>query len=73
MEVINGFDDGLNTVMLVGHNPAITILLNELSGADIDNLPTCGVAHLKINTDRWADVKKGSTELVSFDYPKKIS
>jgi phosphohistidine phosphatase len=71
LEVIRGLDDKLNTVMLVGHNPATTILLNELSGADIDNIPTCGVAHLKMNTESWAQVKSGGAELVSFDYPKK--
>jgi len=71
LEVIKGLDDKLNTVMLVGHNPATTVLLNELSGADIDNVPTCGVAQLEMNTDSWAQVKKGGAELVSFDYPKK--
>lgn len=71
LEAIRGLDDKQNTVMLVGHNPATTILLNELSGADIDNVPTCGVARLEMNTDSWAQVKSGSAELVSFDYPKK--
>jgi phosphohistidine phosphatase len=71
LEVIMGLDDKLNTVMLVGHNPATTVLLNELSDADIDNVPTCGVAQLEMNTDSWAKLKKGGAELVSFDYPKK--
>lgn len=71
MEAIRGFDDSLDTVMLVGHNPAITILLNDLAGEDIDNVPTCGVAHLEMNTESWARVNKGRAELLSFDYPKK--
>lgn len=71
LEVLKGLDDKLKTVMLVGHNPATTILLNELAGEDIDNVPTCGVAQLEMNTDSWAQVKSGSAELVSFDYPKK--
>lgn len=71
LEAIRGLDDKLNTVMLVGHNPAATILLNELAGEDIDNVPTCGVAQLELNTESWAQVKRGGAELVSFDYPKK--
>ncbi|MEQ9618745.1 MAG: histidine phosphatase family protein [Deltaproteobacteria bacterium] len=72
IEVIRGFDDVYQTIMLVGHNPAITRLVNELSGSSIDNVPTCGVALLRFNVKKWSGIKKGTGELLNFDYPKKL-
>ncbi|MFI5322702.1 MAG: SixA phosphatase family protein [Thermodesulfobacteriota bacterium] len=72
MDVIRGFDDKYRSVMLVGHNPAITALVNELSNADIDNIPTCGIVLLEFEDGRWKDVGKGRGKLLEFDYPKKL-
>ncbi|MEM7007769.1 MAG: histidine phosphatase family protein [Thermodesulfobacteriota bacterium] len=72
LEVVLGLDDNLNTLMLVGHNPAITDAVNYLSGSDIDNVPTCGIAVLKLSTQSWSQASQSSAELVRFDYPKKL-
>lgn len=72
LDVIRSLDDDLDTVMLVGHNPAITGLVNELARSNIDNVPTCGVAEIKFKTGSWADVDAGTGELVTFDYPRKL-
>lgn len=72
MDVVKGLSDDYSSIMLVGHNPAITLLVNELSGSDIDNVPTCGVAVLGFNVEKWRAVKKGAAELQGFEYPKKL-
>lgn len=72
MEVIRGLSNGYQSIMLVGHNPAITRLVNELSGSNVDNVPTCGVALLRFNLEKWSGIKKGAGELLKFDYPKKL-
>jgi phosphohistidine phosphatase len=72
MDVVKGFDDKYGSVMLVGHNPAITAFANELSGAGIDNIPTCGVVLLEFDHDRWKDIEKGSGKVLEYDYPKKL-
>lgn len=71
-EVVKELDDKYDTVMLVGHNPAITAFANELTGADIDNIPTCGVALIEFDARKWKDAAKGGGSLVEFDYPKKL-
>ncbi|MFQ5995007.1 MAG: histidine phosphatase family protein [Acidiferrobacterales bacterium] len=73
IEVIRGFDDQYQQIMLVGHNPALTDLVNQLAGSDIENMPTCGVAVLRFETDTWATVETGTAKLLEFDYPKKLA
>ena len=36
-------DDSFNDIIVCGHNPGMTDLANKLTGADIDNVPTCGI------------------------------
>ena len=40
LEIIQGLDDAWERVMLLGHNPGLTDLVNALSPTGIDNLPT---------------------------------
>nr|HPZ89583.1 histidine phosphatase family protein [Flavihumibacter sp.] len=42
-EVMAGLDDQLNAVALFGHNPGISLLVNELTDVRLDDMPTCGV------------------------------
>jgi len=65
-------DDSLESVMLVGHNPALTDFFNDLCAtARLDNMPTCCVAELIIDISSWSDLEFGKAELQEIDYPKK--
>ncbi len=68
--VINSLDDKYNSVMIFSHNNGITDFVNSLTNSDIYNIPTCGVAYIKIDLDSWRYVTKGVGELVYFDFPK---
>jgi phosphohistidine phosphatase len=69
---IKTIDDKYDNVAIFSHNPGITQFANELvSGANIDNMPTCSVFAVKANTDRWKDFSKTKKEFLFFDYPKK--
>ena len=70
LKVINGFDDAADTIVMFGHNPGFTDLANELSDADIYNIPTAGMVLMNFPFDSWQMVSKGTGELVFFDYPK---
>jgi len=70
LQVINKLDDSANTVMMFGHNPGFTDLANELSHADIYNIPTAGMVLISFPFNSWSMVSKGTGELVFFDYPK---
>ena len=71
IDIIERLDDRLAGVMMVGHNPGITILANRLSDHPIANVPTCGVVVIRFETDRWAKVGQAPSTLLEFDYPKK--
>jgi phosphohistidine phosphatase len=71
MAVIADFDDELNRVMLVGHNFELTELANCLLGADIYNVPTCGIVGCRLVADRWQEVGRAGAAMLFFDYPKK--
>lgn len=70
LKVINGLDDSAETVIMFGHNPGFTDLANELSDADIYNIPTAGMVLMSFPFDSWKMVSRGRGELVFFDYPK---
>jgi len=53
-------------VMLVGHNPSLTMLCNTLCDCPIDNIPTAGIVGMEFASD---DFDKG--KLIFFEYPKK--
>ena len=48
-----GLDNNINTVMVVGHNPTLTDIVNHFSKKIIDNLPTSAVASITFKTDKW--------------------
>ena len=69
---IKTIDDKYNSAALFSHNPGITQFANELvSGADIDNMPTCSVFAVTADTDKWKDFAKTKKQFLFFDYPKK--
>ncbi len=71
MSIIRGLDNTVDCVMLVGHNPAFTLLVNSLARCNIENVPTCGLAVLKFDIVSWDDIDRVTGELLDFDYPKK--
>jgi len=43
INIIHGFDDKYDSVMMFGHNPGLTMVNNYLTDSFIDNIPTCAV------------------------------
>lgn len=71
VEVLKSQDDNLNSIMFFGHNPGFTDLANFLAGADIDNIPTCGVVAIQLENSTWKSLNKDSGKVLFFEYPKK--
>ncbi len=72
MDIIHQLDRSFSSVMIVGHNPDITRLLNRLCGFQVSDMPTCAIAKVGFNLDNdWLEVAFGSGKMVEYDYPKK--
>ncbi|MDO8991968.1 histidine phosphatase family protein [Daejeonella sp.] len=70
LDCTNNLDDQADFVALFGHNPSITDLVNKFCGADIDNIPTCGIALILFPFDSWKMLSGRTGELILYDYPK---
>jgi phosphohistidine phosphatase len=71
VELIRGLGDGLQRVMLVGHNPRLSALAHHLSSAVRAELPTCAVITLEMEGRGWEDAGEGTFRLLDLDFPKK--
>lgn len=70
MLTLRKLDDRWQSVAVVGHNPAITDLVNFLALEHIANIPTCGIALLRLDIDQWAEMRAGCGKLTHYDFPK---
>jgi phosphohistidine phosphatase len=61
LEVIKSCPINVNTLMVFGHNHAITSFVNTYGSKFIDNVPTCGVTILTFDIDSWRNLNKGET------------
>ena len=62
----------VSTLMLIGHNPAITYLAQSLSGVRIDNIPTAGVVIIDFDCNSWNEITEGNGELRLKMFPKEL-
>ncbi len=69
LEVIWALDPAVNTVALVGHNPSISELLEELTGITHQPMPTCAVAVLAPETDSWIQLQHARCRLEHYRTP----
>lgn len=70
LAIIQGLDDDLEHVMLVGHNPGLTEVANALSPHPIGSVPTGGVVAFEFEAHTWGEVGSVKAERAEFDYPK---
>lgn len=70
LRIISGCDDAVETLMIFGHNPAITGAVNFLGDQVFDNIPTTGLTVLEFQTDSWKHLSDGKTVLYLF--PKNL-
>ncbi|MEZ5017812.1 MAG: histidine phosphatase family protein [Flavipsychrobacter sp.] len=73
-EVIYGIEDSVKTVIIVAHNPGITLFVNSLSYQfSSANIPTCGVVVAEFTAKNWNEFNRVEKQVVIFEYPKKQS
>jgi len=71
-EVLHKLHDGIERVMVIGHNPGLETLLQLLSNR-IESLPTAVLAHLVLPIQSWSELTPDTTgELVDIWRPKEV-
>ncbi|MGB2908139.1 MAG: histidine phosphatase family protein [Candidatus Aminicenantaceae bacterium] len=71
LQILYEIEDSVRQLMLVGHNPGLTLLAECLTGESVYNIPTAGVFAVDLTITSWAQAREGCGALVFFDYPKK--
>jgi phosphohistidine phosphatase len=70
LHVIKALPDTAQTVLIFGHNPTFTYFSNRYTENFIDNVPTCGIVQLSVNTEGWSDFNPKTVSVKGFWYPK---
>lgn len=69
---VERLDDSCDSVAMFSHNPGITDFVNSLTGYSTDNMPTCGVFAVSIDTKKWRHFKESNKSFLFVDFPKNI-
>jgi len=72
LEVIRGWDETWDSVMMAGHNPGIAELAVMLTGEPVGHVPTCSVMEIELDVTYWADILPECGTLRFRSSPKDI-
>lgn len=71
LAVLTAQDPRIACLLMVGHNPGLTELVDLLlPSLGLDNVPTAGAIAIDFETDQWPSLTGAPRELVFYDYPK---
>ena len=56
IQLVSEIEEQFKNVILVGHNPTITLFQNYLTGELIGNMPTCSVVRIELEIDSWKEI-----------------
>ncbi|MFI0449111.1 SixA phosphatase family protein [Actinomadura sp. 6N118] len=69
LSLVRETDDGVRTLLLIGHNPSVHQLVHDLTGDAPDAFPTCALAVIEL-TAPWAETRPGAGTLSLTRTPK---
>lgn len=68
LEILNGFEPSLKSILLIGHNPAISFFGEYLTGNGFAGMEPCGLLTITFESD-WNEISQGSGNFVSYYHP----
>lgn len=69
-QVATEIDAGVDSAMLVGHNPGMEGFIRHLTGR-IEPMPTAALAVIELDIDNWNAIDAGSGKIVEIIRPKE--
>ena len=70
LQIVESFEEYLDSVMIFGHNPGFTSFVNRFSPYTIDNVPTSSVAEIRFDLELWSGISEAEPVEFEFDFPK---
>ena len=69
-KVIKSCNNLYETVILFGHNEAITNFVNKFGDCILPNVPTSGFVSIQFDDDQWSNIKNG--RILKTIFPKDL-
>lgn len=69
---LRALEDDFDEVTLVGHNPALTDVIDQLAETSFHHLPTCAYVRLDAAVPLWSSLSTGCAQLRHFLKPKML-
>ncbi len=71
-QLIKEQDEEIKNLLIIGHNPGLHILTEQLTNQSIVKFPTCAFAKIT-NFNHWKDIDAGILNLESLITPKELN
>ena len=65
-------EKSFESILVVGHNPQVTELVNMLTEEHISKIPTVGVVAMNFDIEEWSELEEAQGEIDFFIYPKQF-
>jgi phosphohistidine phosphatase len=72
LEIIQAQESNIQSLCIIGHNPQLQELANNLLSEHIAKLPTLGVIAIELPIEQWSDIEDVDGVLQFFIYPKQF-
>lgn len=73
MQILKKLPESWNTILIFGHNPTFTDVVNQFHGKMIPNVPTCGIVKIEDTAQTWQAFGSNDAKITEFYYPKQYS
>ena len=71
LDAINNFDDKLDHILMVAHNPGISYLVEYLTGEQVGSMHPGGISRLSFEGN-WKDISQNSCNLLYYKEPESL-
>ncbi len=74
ISILEKINNSFKSVIIIGHNPGFTDLVNKLTNINLFNLPTTGVVIVNLNIKNWDQILTKNTgyEISWIKFPKEL-
>jgi phosphohistidine phosphatase len=73
INVIQELEDRYSSIAIFSHNPGITAFVNTLTYVRLDNMPTCSIFGISLDTGHWNEFPTAKKDFLFFDFPKSAA
>ena len=72
IKIISKIENNFNNIMVIGHNPGLTELINHFTDMRIYNIPTTGIIKVEFKEAKWSKITENKGKIVYKKFPKEL-